>query len=154
MTSEVRRYSTGGPNSHQHRYKTYFYHHEHDKATIADYAIRLAKYAPVLSKGMDEMRHMRIMLEQLQGQSLIAIHEVCTGEVVGAVSIIPEFVEYTHILGHGIHTDFLLVKPGYSGACRKLLMDAKRIIKGWDAAWMTVSRPVSDTDITVRFIKL
>lgn len=156
MTSEVRRYSTGGPNSPQSTYTMRFHHFDYDKHIIAKMAAQLNQYAPAVINGINPEYHLNALLKHLEGQSAFTIHKQTDAglELVGAVTIIPRFVEYPHLLGKVIHTDFILVKPGYNSACRKLIRQVARELKGWGCEWMTVSRPVSDTDVITRFMRL
>ena len=122
----------------------------------SDYIISLAKefhiYGIGMKLGMPEEEHFQKVVQELQGDSLLVVY---SAEVpVGVLSLNPMLFQNSHYPGKAMLTGFIVVEPGYHEAGAKLLRSAKRIARENGAAWLIVTRAVSDTDYLQRGWKL
>lgn len=132
-------------------YQIQFFHFIHDKESIADMARELIQYSPAVLNGMDRERCLGLVLEQLQCESVYAA-KTPTGKTLGAISFIPKYFQYPHLYGKVLHTNNILVR--HPRVCQELLRTLCRNAKGWGVDWVTVMRPVSDTEVRMRYLKL
>lgn len=114
----------------------------------SDYIISLAKEFHIhgigMKLGMPEEEHFQKVVQELQGDSVLAVFS--EDVPVGVVSLSPTLFQNSHYPGKAMLTGFIVVEPGYSKAGAVLMRDAKRIAKENGADWLIVTRAVNDTD--------